>query len=234
MYQFAVELLYHNPDCDARQNDESIDKATVSHCECEFNFVCCAAVIFSHVLAMRVTITCILITDDEKRRQQQHQRQLKYKLVHRSGRKIMTLYVYCFFTCGSDRFGFEADGRRQITITVVAGCWIFSSCHSDAFEQKRSCFVVFVPQQEINQTLDVQRSIFAFHIVCVPVRRTRERVCSSKTAAAPFFCCSLIISLCEIKSCIRTWACVCVCVCESFHLLEKGERVAHFSRCFRS
>lgn len=126
----------------------------------------------------------------------------------------MTLYVYCFFTC-VDRIDLVskrmADGKLQLPWLLV-GCRFFSSCHSDAFEQKRSCFVVFVPQQEINQTLDVQRSIFAFHIVCVSFRRgerERERVCSSKTAAAPFLCCSLIISLCEIKSFIRTWACVC-------------------------
>lgn len=187
------------------------------------------------------------------------------KLVHRSGRKIMT-YMFIVSACGSIGSKRMADGKLQLLsylpfglavtfffvpffgllLVLLAVSSFLRRYQSGAFKQKRTCFVVFVPKQEINQTLYVQRSIFVFHfrifVLSPSVARNRPvlliyqaSVCVILQKLPPFLCCSLIISPYEMNPCVR----VPVPVLGAL-LLSQWKRemrtplTIHFSRCFRS
>lgn len=96
--------------------------------------------------------------------------QQQFKLVHRTGRKIIiwlivSLHVDCGGSIANSRSGWQT-GKLQLPWLLL----LFFSIpcnHSSAFEQKRTCLIVFVPKQEINQTLYVQQSMFTFTHLCV-------------------------------------------------------------------
>lgn len=85
-------------------------------------------------------------------------------------------YMFIVSACGS--IGFEADGRRQITVAFIFTVSIslssvffsFLVCifryflyHSNAFKQKRTCSVVFVPKSKKL----IRRCVCATKQICV-------------------------------------------------------------------
>lgn len=143
------------------------------------------------------------------------------------------LWLICLLFLHVDRLDSKrmADGKLQLLsylpfhfcpmFSVVVLCF----CYSSAFKQKRTWFVVFVPKQEINQTLcsmcNEAYLWFSFS-KCVYVN-----IYSLKTSRHSFVI-PLIISLCEIDTLIYIYIYVYITI-----IIWKNARV-HFSRCFRS